>query len=82
MTQEPTLGYLSPDVKTPRFPLNASQPRTTGGGPGEDPSSLGLLAKWIALATGCRWGADARLSSANVRLPAAAQVPTTTPIRA
>ncbi len=50
-----------------------------GGGPGEDPSSPGILANWIARVPWCRWGADARLSSANVRLRAAAQATTRGP---
>jgi len=52
------------------------------GGPGEDTSSPGILADWIAPTIVAQMGADARLSSANVRLPAAAQATTTTPIRA
>ncbi len=53
-----------------------------GGGPGEDTSSPGMLANWFVPGTVVQVGTDARLSSANVRLPAAAQIPTVVPIRA
>jgi hypothetical protein len=44
------------------------------GVPGEEASSPGLLANLLARGRWCRWGSDARRSSANVRHPATTQV--------